>query len=219
MAKISFSVFPLQPSQIFKERNLMRLLSLWAAERKRLKRAGRKEKDTPKKKEKLMEEKKRKREEMMRLKHEEEISKVENFIDENIHEAFDTLAIYQKCLEDERRKWIKARKSMNATNAATAAKSLRRIYEITRQNMELLDHSLVEGYTAVFPDDAGKRLKFSTEAKSPGKRKNKETMRESSNDDIEVEGVVINGDTVYAANGEAMISSSNLMLILTRRRL
>ena len=65
-------------------------------------------------------------------------SKVENFIDENIHEAFDTLAIYQKCLEDERRKWIKARKSMNANNAATAAKSLRRIYEITRQNMELV---------------------------------------------------------------------------------
>ena len=82
----------------------MRLLSLWAAERKRLKKSGRKEKETPKKKEKMMEEKKRKREEMMRLKHEEEISKVENFIDENIHEAFDTLAIYQKCLEDERRK-------------------------------------------------------------------------------------------------------------------
>jgi len=196
-----WACFTCEPSQIFKERNLMRLLSLWAAERKRLKRTGRKEKDTPKKKEKMMEEKKRKREEMMRLKHEEEISKVENFIDENIHEAFDTLAIYQKCLEDERRKWIRARKSMNATNAATAAKSLRRIYEITRQNMELLDHSLVEGYTAVFPDDAEKRLKFSTEPKSPGKRKTKETVRESSNDDIEVEGVVINGDTVYAANG------------------
>ena len=182
---------------------------------------GRKEKDTPKKKEKMMEEKKRKREEMMRLKHEEEISKVENFIDENIHEAFDTLAIYQKCLEDERRKWIRARKSMNATNAATAAKSLRRIYEITRQNMELLDHSLVEGYTAVFPDDAEKRLKFSTEPKSPGKRKTKETVRESSNDDIEVEGVVINGDTVYAANGKkAAIQKSDftLILILIRRR-
>ena len=192
----------LQPSQIYKERNLMRLLSLWAAERKRLKRAGKREKETPKKKEKAMEERKRKREETMRLKHEQEISKVENFIDENIHEAFDTLTIYQKCLEDERRKWIKARKSMNATNAASAARSLRRIYEITRQNMELLDHSLVESYTAVFPDEAEKRLKFSTEPKSPGKRKTKEVIRESSNDDIEVEGVVINGDTVYAANGE-----------------
>ena len=68
--------------------------------------------------------------------------------------------------------------------------------------MELLDHSLVESYTAVFPDEAEKRLKFSTEPKSPGKRKTKEVIRESSNDDIEVEGVVINGDTVYAANGE-----------------
>lgn len=197
----------LQPSQIYKERNLMRLLSLWAAERKRLKRAGKREKETPKKKEKAMEERKRKREETMRLKHEQEISKVENFIDENIHEAFDTLTIYQKCLEDERRKWIKARKSMNATNAASAARSLRRIYEITRQNMELLDHSLVESYTAVFPDEAEKRLKFSTEPKSPGKRKTKEVIRDSSNDDIEVEGVVINGDTVYAANGkEALLN-------------
>ena len=186
---------------------MMRLLSLWAAERKRLKRAGKREKETPKKKEKAMEERKRKREETMRLKHEQEISKVENFIDENIHEAFDTLTIYQKCLEDERRKWIKARKSMNATNAASAARSLRRIYEITRQNMELLDHSLVESYTAVFPDEAEKRLKFSTEPKSPGKRKTKEVIRDSSNDDIEVEGVVINGDTVYAANGkEALLN-------------
>ena len=113
----------------------MLTLAKWSAERKKLKKAGKKE--TPKKKEKedKQQEKKRKREEAVKKKQAEEISKVENFIDENIHEAFDTLSIYQKCLEDERRKWIKARKSMTANNAATAAKSLRRIYEITRQNM------------------------------------------------------------------------------------
>ena len=120
-------------------------LSKWATEKKKQKR---KEKGTPRtpKKEKVKVDKKRKREETQKQKLEEEISKVDNFVDENIHEAFDTLAIYQKCLEDERKKWIKARKSMNANNAATAAKNLRKIYEITKQNMELLDHSLVEGY-------------------------------------------------------------------------
>merc|ERR1712226_589359 len=145
-------------------------------------------------------------EEMQKKKQEEEIGKLENFIDENIHEAFDTLAIYQKCLEDERRKWIRVRKSMNGNNAATAAKSLRRIYEITKQNMELLDHSLVEGYKAVFPEEGHRKLKFTTEpktspAKQPAKKRTKETRKESADDDIEVEGIVLNGESVYA-NGE-----------------
>ena len=190
-------------------------LSKWATEKKKQKR---KEKGTPKK-EKMKVDKKRKREETQKQKLEEEISKVENFLDENIHEAFDTLAIYQKCLEDERKKWIKARKTMNANNAATAAKNLRKIYEITKQNMELLDHSLVEGYRyslvphstsftppsrSVFPEESDKKLFFSTEPKSPGKRRTKETSKrkESGEDDIEVEGVVINGEAVYGANGE-----------------
>ena len=75
----------------------------WSAERrKKVKKAQ----GTPMKKEKkekekeaLKEDRKRKREEAVKMKHEEELSKVENFLDENIHEAFDTLNIYQKCLE------------------------------------------------------------------------------------------------------------------------
>lgn len=198
-----WACFCCDPSQIYKERNLMLTLAKWSAQRKKLKKAGKKE--TPKKKEKedKQEEKKRKREEAVKKKQAEEISKVENFIDENIHEAFDTLSIYQKCLEDERRKWIRARRSMTANNAATAAKSLRRIYEITRQNMELLDHSLVEGYKSVFPEESGRKLQFSTEPKSPAKRRTKEPRKDSGDDDIEVEGVVINGEAVFA-NGEAV---------------
>lgn len=195
-----WNCFTCDPTPIFKERNLMFNLSKWATEKKKQKR---KEKGTPKK-EKMKVDKKRKREETQKQKLEEEISKVENFLDENIHEAFDTLAIYQKCLEDERKKWIKARKTMNANNAATAAKNLRKIYEITKQNMELLDHSLVEGYRCVFPEESDKKLFFSTEPKSPGKRRTKETSKrkESGEDDIEVEGVVINGEAVYGANGD-----------------
>jgi len=198
-----WNCFTCDPTPIFKDRNIMFSLSKWATEKKKQKR---KEKGTPRtpKKEKVKVDKKRKREETQKQKLEEEISKVDNFVDENIHEAFDTLAIYQKCLEDERKKWIKARKAMNANNAATAAKNLRKIYEITKQNMELLDHSLVEGYRSVFPEESEKKLSFSTEPKSPGKRRTKETTKrkESGEDDIEVEGVVINGEAVYGADGE-----------------
>ena len=35
---------------------------------------------------------------------------------------------------------------------------------------ELLDHSLVEGYKSVFPEESGRKLQFSAEPKSPGKR-------------------------------------------------
>ena len=89
---------------------------------------------------------------------------------------------------------------MTANNAATAAKSLRRIYEITKQNMELLDHSLVESYKTVFPEEGERKLSFSMEPKSPGKRRAKVTKKEEPEDDdeIEVEGVVINGEAVYA---------------------
>jgi len=220
-----WACFACEPSQIYKERSQMLALARWAAERKKLKRKCGGRKETPKKKkedpEKVKENRKRKREETQKRKLEEEIGKLESFIDENIHEAFDTLAIYQKCLEDERRKWIRVRKSMNANNAATAAKSLRRIYEITKQNMELLDHSLVEGYKAVFPDEGQKKLKFTTDPKpspkpSPNKhgqtnkqtnmaakQRTKEVRNESvdMDDDIEVEGIVLNGEAVYA-NGE-----------------
>lgn len=192
----------------------MKNIARWASERRKLKKTSKKDtpkKETPKKKELTeeekqvkLEERKRKREELNKKKEEEAIGKIENFIDENIHEAFDTLAIYQKCLEDERRKWIRARKSMNCNNAATAAKSLRRIYEITKQNMELLDHSLVEGYKSVFPDEEDRKLNFSVEPKSGGRgRKPKEAkvVAESGDDDIAVEGIVLNGEAVYA-NGE-----------------
>jgi len=164
---------------------------------------------------------------------ESEVGKIENFIDENIHEAFDTLEIYQKCLEDERRKWIRVRKTMNASNAATVSKSLRRIFAITKQNMELLDMSLVQGYGEHFPEEVVEtKLRFNiggaaklnspavtTPSKSspkkvlPKKPKNKkpkkmntsENVKSDGDDDcIEVEEIVVNGEQVYTnTNGDA----------------
>merc|ERR1719319_501377 len=94
-----------------------------------------------------------------------EMDKIETFIDENISEAFDTLAIYQKCLEDEKKKWTKSGKSLTANNAAATARSLRRIYSITKQNMELLDTALVQAYGGLFPDENKNKLDYS---KTPG---------------------------------------------------
>jgi len=89
----------------------------------------------------------------------EEESKIENFIDENIHEAFDTLKIYQKCLEDEKRKWMKNKKKMTAEGAGGMVAKLRKIYGITKQNMELLDSALVQGYLDQFPGESMDRFK------------------------------------------------------------
>ena len=76
---------------------------------------------------------------------EKEASKVDNFVDEAFHEAFETLNIYQKCMQDEQKKWIKQRKNMNPNNTAAIVRSLRKIFNITKQNMDLLDTTLVQG--------------------------------------------------------------------------
>jgi len=163
--------------------------------------------------------KKKIKEEEKKKKTKEEESKIENFIDENIHEAFDTLNIYQKCLQDEHKKWIRVRKSMNPKNAAIVAKSLRKIYAITKQNMELLDTALVQGYGDQFPEESEKVLQYGNlpngnssspnkSKASPNKRKMKSTpvkpksSRTSTDNDIEVEEIVVNGEPVFGSMGD-----------------
>lgn len=217
-----WSCFSCDPSQIFKERALMCSVAKWSADRKNKKRlkdklkVEKKKSDMVKKneieKKKREEAKRKQKEEEKKKKAKEEESKVENFIDENIHEAFDTLNIYQKCLQDEHKKWIRIRKSMNPKNAALVAKSLRKIYAITKQNMELLDTALVQGYGDQFPEESENSLKFGnlsngsspSKAKvSPNKRKMKSTpakpksSRTSTDNDIEVEEIVVNGEPVF----------------------
>jgi len=219
--------FSCEPEQIYKERALMYAVARWSADRKNKKRmkeklkAEKRKSDLQKKsevdKKKKEEAKKKQKEEDKKKKVEVETSKVENFIDENIHEAFDTLNIYQKCLQDEHKKWIRIRKSMNPNNTAMVAKSLRKIYAITKQNMELLDTALVQGYGDQFPGENESKLKYGnmpngdTPSKgSPNKRKMKNTpskvtpkSRSSTDNDIEVEEIVVNGEPVFGSMGDS----------------
>jgi len=218
-----WSCFCCDPSQIYKERALMFAIAKWAADRKNKKRLKDKLKIEKRKNDMLKKnelekkrkeaEKRKQKEEEKKKKAKEEESKIENFIDENIHEAFDTLNIYQKCLQDEHKKWIRIRKSMNPKNAAIVAKSLRKIYAITKQNMELLDTALVQGYGDQFPEESEDTLKFGSLSNgsskaSPKKRKIKSTpskskaSRASTDNDIEVEEIVVNGEPVFGNMGE-----------------
>ncbi len=102
--------------------------------------------------------------------------KAANFIDDNINDAFETLKIYQKALEDERKKWSRHASEMEAKNATNACKSLRRIYSITKQNMDLLDAALVQGFAEKFDDEDAVKIgnvstKTSTLTPEPLKRK------------------------------------------------
>merc|ERR1711953_359411 len=132
-------------------------------------------------------------------KFEAEASRVDNFVDEAIHEAFETLGIYQKCLQDEQKKWIRNRKTMTAGNTATIVKSLRKIFSITKQNMELLDTTLVQGYEMVYPEESQNKINIpgmidtdsSTPKKTPRKTQpkmpKKRKRKASASDDIEVQ--------------------------------
>merc|ERR1711915_467489 len=211
-----WACFTCEPSQIYKERALMYAISRWAADR-RLKRRLKEKLKIEKKKNEVQRKneiekkkreaarKKQKEEEKVKKMKEEE-GKIENFIDENIHEAFDTLNIYQKCLQDEHKKWIRIRKSMNSKNAATAVKSLRKIFAITKQNMELLDTALLQGYSEQFPEETDQNLGFNNASfSSPKKRKSLKTTPSvgSTDNDIEVEEIVVNGEPVLGSMGDS----------------
>ena len=79
---------------------------------------------------------------------------------------------------------------MNPNNTATIVKSLRKIFSITKQNMALLDTTLVQGYSMIYPEEGDKKIRVqgsglvdldddgpgsnsSTPVKTPRKRKRK----------------------------------------------
>lgn len=207
----SWACFSCDPSQIYKERALMFSMTKWMSELKQKKRLKDKAKAEKKKTEVL----KKKAEQKMKekeAKFEAEASRVDNFVDEALHEAFETLGIYQKCLQDEQKKWIRNRKAMTAANTATIVKSLRKIFSITRQNMELLDSTLVQGYEMVYPEESQNKINIpgmvdtdsstpkktprKTQPKSPSMPK-KRKRKLSATDDIEVQEIVVNGESVF----------------------
>ena len=75
-----------------------------------------------------------------------------NFIDETISNAFETLGVYHQALEDERRRWARKRSAMEPEFAAEVSKIIRRIFMVTKRNVDLLDAFLVEGFKDKFPD-------------------------------------------------------------------
>ena len=48
---------------------------------------------------------------------------------------------------------------MNPNNTAAIVKSLRKIFSITRQNMELLDTTLVQGYSMIYPEEGDRKIR------------------------------------------------------------
>jgi len=77
-----------------------------------------------------------------------------NFIDENLAEAFKTLNVYQRCLEQERDRWLKSGQQANLTNGTSICRALRKIYAITKQNMDLLDKAVVQSFVENFPRES-----------------------------------------------------------------
>lgn len=148
-ASAKWECFMCDPTPIYSSRALMFAISKWTDLRKNKKRM--KEKEAKKKAMKRLNEEKQ-------SKNDEKRQRIENFLDESFQEAFDTLKIYQKCLEDEQKKWQRNKKTMTADTAAVAAVKLRKVYAITKKNMDLLDTALVQGYLHKFPEQTTDRL-------------------------------------------------------------
>jgi len=146
-------------------------------------------------------------ERQQRLKATRLVKDPKNFVDENLSEAFKTLNVYQKCLEQERDRWVKAGQNLNVNSAAAVCRALRKIYAITKQNMDLLDKAVVQSFVENFPRDStrihmgkvgikvkegnltGKPTKIKpgmkVKLKTPTKKKSKKSF-------------VLNGSPVYA---------------------
>jgi len=146
----------------------------------------------------------------MESKSNEGMFNIRNFVDENIKEAFDTLGIYSKCLQDEKKRWMKVGKEMDANNAAVTVKRLRKIYSITKQNMDLLDTAIVQAYGDTFPEESEKKLKIGGIAlkSSPNPKsktstpKPKKKKAATNSGDCDVEEIVINGEPTFGLSDD-----------------
>merc|ERR1712223_2181619 len=79
----------------------------------------------------------------------------QNFLEENISEAFKTLEVYQKALETERTRCIKTvKEGMSVDTATSITRKLRKLYAVTQKNMDLLDRAIVESFVENFPTES-----------------------------------------------------------------
>jgi len=141
----TWKCFLCDPKPIYAMRSLMYSISIWLSQRKqKLKQREREQKQ---------------KKQQAKNKTLTAAAKPDNFIDENINEAFDTLKIYQKCLEDERKRWAGKKRVMVPENAALVVSKLKKVYSITKQNMELLEKALLQQFSDHFPEEASGKYK------------------------------------------------------------
>jgi len=144
----TWNCFLCDPKPIFQQRALMYSISIWSVQRK----AKLKLKEKEKKEKRLQQQEKSKQKELSN-------TKPDNFIDENINEAFDTLRVYQKCLDDERKRWSNKKKVTTADSAALLVSKLKKVYNFTKQNMDFLEKTLLQGFIDQYPEESKSKFK------------------------------------------------------------
>merc|ERR1712066_323498 len=159
----------------------------------------------------------------------------QNFLEENISEAFKTLEVYQKALETERVRCIKTvKEGMSVDTATSITRKLRKLYAVTQKNMDLLDRAIVESFVENFPTESTRihmgRMKPTDPASmtvnptkpKPAKRSKKKTKGKAAKGKgkIKIKGkpgpkpgakknaIKINGSATYAAYDDDVVRPS-----------
>merc|ERR1711899_490787 len=159
----------------------------------------------------------------------------QNFLEENISEAFKTLEVYQKALETERTRCIKTvKEGMSVDTATSITRKLRKLYAVTQKNMDLLDRAIVESFVENFPSESTRihmgRMKPTDPASmtvnptkpKPAKRSKKKTKGKAAKGKgkIKIKGkpgpkpgakknaIKINGSATYAAYDDDVVRPS-----------
>merc|ERR1712045_195002 len=143
----------------------------------------------------------------------------QNFLEENISEAFKTLEVYQKALETERTRCIKTvKEGMSLDTATSITRKLRKLYAVTQKNMDLLDRihmgrmkptdpaSMTVNPTKPKP---AKRSKKKTKGKAAkGKGKIKIKGKPGPKPGAKKNAIKINGSASYAAYDDDVVRPS-----------
>jgi len=140
----------------------------------------------------------------------------QNFLEENISEAFKTLEVYQKALETERVRCIKTvKEGMSVDTATSITRKLRKLYAVTQKNMDLLDRAIVESFVENFPTESTRihmgRMAPTTPSDIPRVRRPAAQKKKRPQNKIKIKGkkgkkpppkgkkntIKINGSAVY----------------------
>merc|ERR1711899_166478 len=159
----------------------------------------------------------------------------QNFLEENISEAFKMLEVYQKALETERTRCIKTvKEGMSVDTATSITRKLRKLYAVTQKNMDLLDRAIVESFVENFPTESTRihmgrvaptdpaSMTVNPTKPKPAKRSKKKTKGKAAKGKgkIKIKGkpgpkpgakknaIKINGSATYAAYDDDVVRPS-----------